>query len=228
MPKLSDKDLKNRCAMLETELTNYMKFCNGLPDILYRVDKNGNFTYINSVIEKYGYTPEELTGSNISEIIHPDDRLSIRSHLTDEVCEKTNIEARLITKDNKAIPVEISSAVFFAQQPSSRSRKGGAAGEGTPGSEDFAGTQGVIRDISSRNNIDEERKKLAAIVESSTSFIGLSELDGTVIHINKAAREMIGLKPGEPPRKHIFDYVDEDFRKVLEREVLPKVMKDGA
>ena len=34
---------------------------NQVPDIIYRLDKEGSITFINKAVEKYGYTKQELT-----------------------------------------------------------------------------------------------------------------------------------------------------------------------
>lgn len=45
----------------------------GIPDIVYRIDKDGNFIYISDTIRKLGYEPEELLGRHFSVLIHPED-----------------------------------------------------------------------------------------------------------------------------------------------------------
>ncbi len=48
-----------------------------LPDIVYKVDSDGYFVYINGTIKSMGYSPEELIGKHFSNIIHPDDIASV-------------------------------------------------------------------------------------------------------------------------------------------------------
>jgi len=50
-----------------------------IPDIVYRIDNKGRFTFINNAVEKIGYKPEELVGKHFSEIILPTDVESISS-----------------------------------------------------------------------------------------------------------------------------------------------------
>ncbi len=45
----------------------------GLPDIVYKIDPDGFFTFINDSVRRLGYEPEELIGEHFSKIIHPDD-----------------------------------------------------------------------------------------------------------------------------------------------------------
>ena len=44
-----------------------------LPDIVYKIDPDGCFTFINDSVRNLGYEPEELIGEHFSKIIHPDD-----------------------------------------------------------------------------------------------------------------------------------------------------------
>ncbi len=48
-----------------------------IPDIVYKVDCDGHFVYINGTIKSMGYSPEELIGKHFSKIIHPDDIASV-------------------------------------------------------------------------------------------------------------------------------------------------------
>ena len=45
----------------------------GIPDIVYRIDEEGNFIYLSDNIRELGYEPEELIGQHFSMLIHPDD-----------------------------------------------------------------------------------------------------------------------------------------------------------
>lgn len=44
-----------------------------LPDIVYKIDPDGCFTFINDSVRNLGYEPEKLIGEHFSKIIHPDD-----------------------------------------------------------------------------------------------------------------------------------------------------------
>ncbi len=46
---------------------------NTIPDIVYKIDKDGCFVFINNAIKKIGYKPEELIGEHFSKIIYVDD-----------------------------------------------------------------------------------------------------------------------------------------------------------
>lgn len=51
----------------------YRSLLNAIPDVVYRLDRDGNFTYINDSIIRLGYQPSELIGKHFSVILHPED-----------------------------------------------------------------------------------------------------------------------------------------------------------
>ncbi len=55
----------------------YADMLDVIPDIIYRIDGDGNFIYINGSIKSMGYSPEELIGKHFSNIIHPGDIASV-------------------------------------------------------------------------------------------------------------------------------------------------------
>ncbi len=63
---------------MENEDKIYKALIQSLPDIVYKIDTNGYFTFINDAICKLGYSPEELIGEHFNKILHPDDADSIQ------------------------------------------------------------------------------------------------------------------------------------------------------
>ncbi|MFC1483327.1 PAS domain-containing protein, partial [Candidatus Margulisiibacteriota bacterium] len=52
---------------------NHRLLVQSIPDIVYRIDKNGIFTFLNNSVSFLGYKPEELIGNHFSVLLHPDD-----------------------------------------------------------------------------------------------------------------------------------------------------------
>jgi len=64
-------DFKN--VMKSCEI-RYQLLINNISDVLVEIDLNGFFTYLSpQVHDTLGYTPQELVGSKLYEIIHPED-----------------------------------------------------------------------------------------------------------------------------------------------------------
>ena len=74
----SRKDLEAQLIRSEKELGSIL---NNTPDIIYRLDPMGKITYVNNAVKRYGYSPDELLGRDVEELIHPNDRERLRNHL---------------------------------------------------------------------------------------------------------------------------------------------------
>lgn len=64
---------KNREEILQLSPEGCIDILKELPDIIYKIDPDGCFTFINDSVRNLGYEPEELIGEHFSKIIHPDD-----------------------------------------------------------------------------------------------------------------------------------------------------------
>ncbi|UCF70942.1 MAG: PAS domain S-box protein, partial [candidate division WOR-3 bacterium] len=66
-----EKPRPESSARLEAE--RYISIIRALPDIVYRIDPDGNFLFVNDAVRSLGYEPKELVGEHFSKIVHPDD-----------------------------------------------------------------------------------------------------------------------------------------------------------
>ncbi|MEH2126367.1 AAA family ATPase [Nostoc sp.] len=73
-----------------------------------------------------------------------------------------------------------------------------------------------------------EQQKLAALVQTSTDFIGIATLTGQAIYLNTAGRQLVGLDSNaEISNFYMRDFhASEDFERI-EQEILPRVMQQG-
>ena len=119
------------------------------PDIIYTVDEQGRFKYLNpTVAAMLGYERGELAGHHYSDVVHEDDveraRFAFGERRTGERASR-NIELRLRRKNpalDAPLTVALSATGVYADEPGSRGRR-------------FLGTYGVARDISERKRAEE-------------------------------------------------------------------------
>lgn len=78
-----------------------------------------------------------------------------------------------------------------------------------------------------RTRAEEERVQLAAIVESSSDFIGIASLTGRAFFLNPAGRRLIGVRLDEPIPEDIREYVATQDRDRLRDEIIPAVERTG-
>ena len=170
-----------------------------IPDIVYLIDKDGIFHYINNAVRSLGYEPHELTGKHFSSIIFAADLPTVsrndvlekmKGRMTgDENAPKlfderrtgkrktTGLEVRLITKRREIHDAHIET--YGEPEVAAEINSSGLFVTETTGgrSEDtirvFFGTVGVIRDITARKQMENElrahHERLEALVEERTA-----------------------------------------------------------
>ncbi len=68
-----NRELSEKVELLAASEEGFRSLVRTVPDIVYRINEKGIFTFINQAVENLGYDPAELIGSHFSKIIHPDD-----------------------------------------------------------------------------------------------------------------------------------------------------------
>jgi PAS domain S-box-containing protein len=123
-------------ALRESE-ERYRELFENSKDALYVHDLNGMYSSVNRAAEKLtGYTREELIGNQFTMFVNPEYEGQLRAQLRRQLrgATETTCEVEIFTKQGRAVPVEISSRLIFAN---------GAA----------VGVQACMRDISERRRV---------------------------------------------------------------------------
>ena len=149
-----------------------------VPDIVYRLDPQGRFTYINEAISRLGFKPEDLQGQHFSSIIYPSEvdavsRDKVLPRLKGEQTghdkapklfderrsgerKTSGLEVRLRCKHSSSykpgLVQLLGDEVVFAEVSSA----GVHENKGEYGERFFIGTVGVVRDISARKRMERE------------------------------------------------------------------------
>ncbi len=167
----------------------YKKLVEMATDIIYVADKDGNQVFMNDAAYRIlAYSPDEIIGKPWLQLIHPDDRamtMEKNREMADRGMDVINFENRYLTKSGKSLSVIHNVRIV-------RSEKG-----------EFAGVQGIARDITKRKEAEEELKKALAKIEEekarSETIIsaigdGVSILnqDFKILYQNQAQKEMTG------------------------------------
>ncbi|MGB3480143.1 MAG: PAS domain S-box protein [bacterium] len=204
----------------------YLAVLQELPDIVYKLDPDGIFTFINNTVRVLGYEPNELTGKHFRKIIHPEDvkifgRFYVLPKYKGKVTGGKNapklfderrsgkrktkeLTIRLIPKDKKRSRVRIGSVIAFGDVSST----GYYDTDKKKKEKKFLGTLGIIRDITERieikKKIKESGKKFEVLFESANDIIIYVDKHGKILKVNKKAADIVGYKKDEIIGKNVF------------------------
>ncbi|HUW40564.1 MAG TPA: histidine kinase dimerization/phosphoacceptor domain -containing protein [Rectinemataceae bacterium] len=67
------ESVKRQNAHLQMTEHQYLNLLQAIPDIVYILDGEGRFIYLNDAVKSLGYDPGHLIGKHFSEIVHPAD-----------------------------------------------------------------------------------------------------------------------------------------------------------
>jgi PAS domain S-box-containing protein len=202
---------KNRGEELKKAINNRIKaqeelqsILNNTPDIIYRLDTDGKFTFLNDEIRNYGVDPERLIGENFLTFVHMDDKQKAEKALiVKESCDtETDIEVRLLLqKIQTKMSGEkyrkeswstflVSSFLVFSEDGSENKRS--------------IGSQGIARDISKQKHDKSQMIRLATVVEQAYEDVIITNSLGIIEYVNSAFERLSGYTKdeviGENPR----------------------------
>ncbi len=184
-----------------------------LPDIVYQIDDDGKFIYVNASVKKLGYEPEELTGKSFESIIAPDFRKSanllhylsgnsgkphkgsqpkfINERRTGTRITK-NLTVKLLPKEGIECDEDELSGEVFATGLYDVTQKN---------RERYTGTIGIIRftgdHYKSAKNLIRVENHYRLLIENSLEIISIIAHDGTILYISNSVERNLGFKSFE-------------------------------
>jgi PAS domain S-box-containing protein len=160
----------------------------------------------------FGHRAEEAIGKHISLVIPPDriteeDEIIARLRAGDRI---HHYETERVRSDGRRIQVSLSISPI-------------RDASGT-----VVGASKIARDITERKRAEAERQKFVTLVESSTDFIGLSDLNGIPLFVNQAGLELVGLRSlGEAMSTPVREFFFPEDQSWIMDEFFPTVLKEG-
>jgi len=149
-----------------------------VPDIIYRLDTKGTITFISDAVTRYGYSTDDLIKSNILDLVHPDDRQKATYRINERRTGERSaepLELRLFPKQRASNALTINSRTIDSK-PVFLVTAVGLYRLDKPKTENFMGTQGIVKDISVRKRFEQEREKL--IKELQDALAKVKKLSG--------------------------------------------------
>jgi PAS domain S-box-containing protein len=160
----------------------------------------------------FGYTEQEAIGRHISLVIPPEriaeeDQIIARLRAGQRV---DHFETERMRSDGQRLPVSLTISPI-------RDDAG-----------NVVGASKIARDVTRQLQAEADRQKFVTLIENSTDFIGICDLDGVASYVNRAGLAMVGLDGIEETRRiHMRDFFfPEDQARVMD-ELFPSVMERG-
>jgi len=160
----------------------------------------------------FGYTAEQAVGRHISLVIPPE-RITEEDDIIASLKAGQRIEhfeTERIRSDGQR--VQVSLTISPIRDDTGR----------------VIGASKIARDITDRKRVESEREKFVTLIENSTDFIGMCDLDGVPFFINSAGLRMVGLDDLDEARATPVAsfFFPEDQHRIL-HEFFPSVLERG-
>jgi PAS domain S-box-containing protein len=190
----SRKKVENALIQSETKFRNFVETT---PDMIWEIDSTGTFRYISpQSLDILGYTPEELIGTKIFELIDPEALESVTDsfmdHLDADLYFKTLIVPAM-NKDGKELILEIRSAKIFKNNDSTD-----------------VGFEGVARDIT---NIRKATNQLINSINEKN--ILLKEINHRVKNNMQIISSLINLQVEHLNDKNVINTLKESQNRII-------------
>jgi PAS domain S-box-containing protein len=162
----------------------------------------------------FGLEPGAFKGryEDFLAVLHPDDRERVSKAVAGAVYEgaEYDVEFRVIWPDNSVHVLGARGSVYRDEQDNPLLMSG------------------VCWDLTQRKRAEEERNRMAAILEATTDFVGMARPDGPVMFINRAGRMLVGLDEETPVSQTVVqDYHPPWALDVVMHEGIPTAMREG-
>lgn len=178
--------LAEKVAALAASEERYRSLVTTIPDIVYRIDQEGRFSFLNDAVGSLGYTPEELIGKHFSTIMLPPDvEAASRDSVLPRHCgsetgvegvrRTAGLEVRLLSKQGRGLAADLtwqvgevsSSGLFNATYGKQQA--------------EFLGTVGVIRNITERKHearlLQQAKSEAEKANNAKSSFLAAASHD---------------------------------------------------
>lgn len=201
----------------------YEDLVHALPDIVYELDVEGVFTFVNESVSILGYRPDELVGRHFSVLFYDDEAASVDRNqvLADYAGHKTgqalspklfnerrgrnrrtcDLEVRLRRKPVPGVPRQdlIGEVISYGEIS--------AAGEyARDGQGEFRGSVGIIRDVTLRRKSEDMLRKLYQAVDQLGSCVFVVNHAFETEYVNPSFFLLTGFSPGDVIGASIFRF----------------------
>ncbi len=198
-----------------------------IPDVLYRLDTDGKISFISEYVRKFGYDPAEMIGTSMIDYVHPDDREKAFYKIAERRRgdrKTSSFQIRLIPKAQNLRHFDVKSEVI-QEAPVLLLNAEGLYESDRLSTENFLGTQGIVRDITKRYKAEQSlvatKKMLELVIENIPQYIFWKDRNSVYLGCNANFARLAGLESSNaiigktdfdlPWKKEAKRYYEEDM-----------------
>lgn len=218
----SETDITQRklaeAALRESE-RRYATLAAAAPVAIFRFDQPLNCVYVNDRwSEMTGRPKASALGQGWIASLHPDERDELIAQWSGELIQVTPGDITLNHSEGRHLRPDGSINWFYVQV----AQEIDVAGK-------VIGYIGTLTDITDRKRLEQEQNRLIAILEASTDYILIADLEGTVIWSNSSLKRMRGQDGNVPSKqKKPIDYHPQWAVELLEQQAVPAAIANGS
>lgn len=195
----SISEISNSIRILANSDESFKLIIQNISDIVTLVDRDGKFAYNNNALTRVlGYSPEELYGRSILELVHPDDRERIQLRF-EALINKDGIgeliEFRFLSKSGSYLLME-------------------SIGNIQLNNPIFHAIILISRDVTEKRKVEDAIKaseeKLRSLVHNISDIITIVSISGEILYQSASARQLMGYEENELKKRHFAELVHPD------------------
>jgi PAS domain S-box-containing protein len=182
-------------------------------DAMIRKRLDGTIESWNAAAERlFGFTAEEAVGRHIS-IVIPPERLAEEEQIIASLRAGKRIEhyeTERVRSDGQIIIVSLTISPIKDEAGS------------------VIGASKIVRDVTERKRVERDREMFVTLIENSTDFIAMCDLDAVPFFINRSGLALVGLESIEEARRtSVSDFFFPEDQPRIINEFLPSVLETG-
>lgn len=182
-------------------------------DAMIRKRLDGTIESWNAAAERlFGFTAAEAVGRHISLVIPPE-RLVEEEQIIASLRAGKRIEhyeTERVRSDGQIIIVSLTISPIKDEAGS------------------VIGASKIVRDVTERKRVERDREMFVTLIENSTDFIAMCDLDAVPFFINRSGLALVGLESIEEARRtSVSDFFFPEDRPRIMNEFLPSVLETG-
>ena len=225
--------------MLRSSEKRYEDLIHAIPDIVYKIDPSGRFTFVNNAVRSLGYSPDELIGAHFSSLLHAEDvprvsRSQVLPGIRGSITGPSNapglfderrtgdrcthgLEVRVRRKNGASAQNMIASVTAYGEIA--------AAGHYRTEIQQrfFTGTVGIIRDVTQRKRSQQMLHELSVAIEQSKTAVCIARADGRIDYANPFFLRLNRHRPEDVLGQNLLELLSEYLQEETAADVLEAI-----